>query len=147
MSQNRLQVHELHACADPGCLGKIHNLLASAWGSSPDVTETDRAMFETAVIEIAGNIVRHGSDEGRTVCNLILEVFPDRLDARFHDDGLIADVDIAAAAMPDTNAESGRGLALAKAAVDVLTYERHNGENFWSLSRTRAPDRPGDRSG
>lgn len=137
MSATRLQVHELHACADPECLGKVHNLLAEMWGTSPDVSELDRAMFETAVIEIAANIVRHGSDEGRTVCNLILELYPDRLDARFKDDGLIAHVNIDAAAMPDSFAESGRGLAMAKAAVDVLTYERHNGDNYWTLSRTR----------
>ncbi|WP_104175787.1 ATP-binding protein [Arthrobacter sp. Y81] len=139
MNQGRLQIHELHACADPECLDKVHDLLAEMWSTSPDVTETDRAMFEIAVIEIAANIVRHGSDEGRTLCNLILEVYPERLGARFKDDGLIAHVNIESAAMPDVFAESGRGLAIAKAAVDVLTYERHNGANFWSLSRTRTP--------
>lgn len=35
-----------------------------------------KAMFETAVIEIAANIVRHGSKEGRTLCNLVLGVYP-----------------------------------------------------------------------
>ena len=139
MNQGRLQIHELHACADPECLGKVHDLLAEMWSTSPDVTETDRAMFEIAVIEIAANIVRHGSDEGQTVCNLILEVYPERLCARFKDDGLVAHVNIDSAVMPDVFAESGRGLAIAKAAVDVLTYERHNGANFWSLSRTRTP--------
>lgn len=141
MIQNRLQVHELHACAAPECLGKVHDLLAEMWGSSPDVSLLDRAMFETAVIEIAANIVRHGSDEGRTVCNLTLEVYPDRLDAFFSDDGLIAHVNIDAAAMPDAYAESGRGLAIAKAAVDVLRYERHDGDNRWTLSRTRTADK------
>jgi hypothetical protein len=29
----------------------------------------------------------------------------------------------------DSFAESGRGLAMAKAAVDVLTCERHDGDN------------------
>ncbi|ALV42433.1 hypothetical protein AU252_15820 [Pseudarthrobacter sulfonivorans] len=137
MRDERLQVHELHACADPECLGKVHDLLAEMWGESPEVSELDRAMFETAVIEIAANIVRHGSDEGRTLCNLVLEVYPNRLDAHFRDDGRIAHVNIDAAAMPDSFAESGRGLAMAKAAVDVLTYERHNEANYWTLSRTR----------
>lgn len=137
MTAARLQIHELHACADPECLGKVHNLLAEMWDESPEVSELDREMFETAVIEIAANIVRHGSDEGRTLCNLILEVYPNRLDAHFRDDGLIADVNIDAAAMPDSFAESGRGLAMAKAAVDVLTYERRNEANYWTLSRTR----------
>lgn len=46
-------------------------------------------MFETAVIEITANIVGHGSDEGRTLCNLILEVYPNRLNAPFRDNGLV----------------------------------------------------------
>ncbi|MBT2513142.1 ATP-binding protein [Arthrobacter sp. ISL-30] len=137
MRHSRLQVHELHACADPECLGKVHDLLARMWETSPEVSELDRAMFETAVIEIAANIVEHGSQEGSILCNLILEVYPDRLDARFKDDGRIAQVDLDAAAMPDDFAESGRGLAMAKAAVDVLTYHRHNNDNYWTLSRTR----------
>lgn len=132
-----LQVHELHACTDPECLGKVHNLLTDMWATSKDVSELDRTMFETAVIEIAANIVQHGTAEGPVTCNLILEVYPDRLDAHFKDDGVTANVDIGAARMPDALAETGRGLAMAKAAVDVLTYERRNGDNFWTLSRTR----------
>jgi serine/threonine-protein kinase RsbW len=40
----------------------------------------------------------------------------------------------------DSFAESGRGLAMAKAAVDVLTCERHDGDNYWTLSRTRTAE-------
>ena len=133
----RLQVHELHACTDPECLGKVHNLLADMWAISTDVSELDQMMFETAVIEIAANIVQHGTEEGPVNCNLVLEVYPDRLDAHFKDDGVTAHVDIGAATLPDAFAESGRGLAMVKAAVDVLTYERRDGDNFWKLSRTR----------
>ena len=136
-TRGRLQVHELHACTDPECLGKVHELLAEMWATSTDVSEVDRILFETAVIEIAANIVQHGAEEGPVNCNLILEVYRERLDAHFKDDGVTALVDIGAARMPDAFAETGRGLAMAKAAVDVLTYERRNGENFWRLSRTR----------
>ncbi|WP_458114311.1 ATP-binding protein [Arthrobacter sp. R1-13] len=144
-ADGRLQVHELHACTDPECLGKVHNLLADMWATSTDVSEVDRMMFETAVIEIAANIVQHSTEEGLVNCNLILEVYPDRLDAHFKDDGVSANVDIGAVCMPDAFAETGRGLAMAKAAVDILTYERRNGDNFWKLSRTRTPtDKPED---
>lgn len=138
MTAEPLQIHELHACADPECLGKVHNLLAEMWDTSPDVSELDQAMFETAVIEIAANVIRHGNDEGSTLCNLTLEVYPDRLEAHLRDDGLIAHVNLDAATMPDSFAESGRGLALAKAAVDILTYERHHDNNIWTLRRTRS---------
>lgn len=134
-----LQVHVLHACADPDCLDKVHRLLEDLWAGSPDVSGTDRVMFEMAVIEIAGNIVKHGvgTGEGPVNCNLTLNVYLEKLEANFKDDGRSAAVDVDAAAMPDDLAVSGRGLALAKAAVDVLMYERHNGANHWTLRRTR----------
>ena len=140
MSKDKpLQVHELHACADPDCLAKVFQLLEDMWASSPDISETDRVMFETAVIEIAGNIVQHGigEDEGPVNCNLTLKVYPDSLEAHFKDDARTAPVDIDTVAMPDPLAESGRGLALAKAAADVLMYERHHGAKHWTLRRTR----------
>lgn len=140
-NDNPLQVHELHACADPECLAKVHSLLEDMWAGTPDVSGTDRVMFEMAVIEIAGNIVQHvvGEDEGPVNCNLTLKVHPNRLEAHFKDDGRSApvDIDIDAVSMPDPLAESGRGLALAKAAVDFLSYERHKGANHWTLRRTR----------
>lgn len=136
-TEGPLQLHELHACADPDCLGKVHCLLEDMWAGSPDVSEVDRAMFETAVIEIAANIVQHSTAEGPVNCNLTLEVYPERLDAHFRDDGLTAAVNLDTAAMPDALTESGRGLALAKAAVDTLSYERTNGTNHWTLRRSR----------
>ena len=133
----RIQMHELHVCVDPDCLRKVQSLLAAMWATSTDVSELDRMMFETAVMEIAANIVQHTPDKDPTKCNLILEVYPERLDALFTDDGRMVLVDVNAAEMPHALAESGRGLAIAKAAVDVLKYERHNGDNIWKLSRTR----------
>ncbi len=133
----RIQMHELHVCVDPDCLRKVHSLLAAMWATSTDVSELDRIMFETAVMEIAANIVQHAPDKDPTKCNLILEVYPERLDALFKDDGRMVLVNVNEAEMPHALAESGRGLAIAKAAVDVLKYERHNGDNIWKLSRTR----------
>lgn len=136
-SGDRMQMHELHVCVDPDCLRKVHSLLAAMWSTSTDISELDRMMFETAVMEIAANIVQHAPDKDPTKCNLILEVYPERLYAQFKDDGRMVVVNINAAEMPHALAESGRGLAIAKAAVDVLEYERHNGDNIWKLSRTR----------
>lgn len=136
-SGDRIQMHELHVCVDPDCLRKVHSLLAAMWSTSTDISELDRMMFETAVMEIAANIVQHAPDKDPTKCNLILEVYPERLYAQFKDDGRMVVVNINAAEMPHALAESGRGLAIAKAAVDVLEYERHNGDNIWKLSRTR----------
>ncbi len=134
-----LCVVELHACADPDCLGTIRGRVARLWADVGGVSAIDQMMFEMAVIDIASNIVRHGRPEstadGSMTCNLILEVYSDRLDARFRDDGRTAHVD--AAAMPGDLPENGTGLAMAKAAMDVLRYERCDDANYWTLSRTR----------
>lgn len=135
MSQGRLNVHELNGPVDPGCLEKVDLLLQQVWATSADVSGTDRTLFETAVIEIAANIIQHGAGEGSINYTLTIEVYPDRLDAHFRDDGIAAQVDIDALSMPDPLAESGRGLAIAKAALDVLAYERQNNNNNWTLSR------------
>lgn len=116
--------------------GKVDLLLQQVWATSADVSGTDRTLFETAVIEIAANIIQHGAAEASINYTLTIEVYPDRLDAHFRDDGIAAQVDIDAVSMPDPLAESGRGLAIAKAALDVLAYERHNNNNNnWTLSR------------
>ncbi len=82
MRARRCQVHELHACTDAECLRRVRELLIRMWETSPDVAEPDRTMFETAVLKIAAGIARHGA-EGDRPCNLVLEVYPHRLDARF----------------------------------------------------------------
>ena len=46
-------------------------------------------------------------------------------------------IDLSSVAMPDELAESGRGLALAMAAVDDLSYEREGGRNLWRLTCIR----------
>ena len=137
MSQGLERLYELHACAGPDFLEEVHCFLERVWATSPDVSGIDRMMFETAVIEIAANIIEHGSPGAGPQCELTIEVYPDRLDAHFSDDGIIALVNVDTAAMPDALAEGGRGLAIAKAALDGLTYERRNNTNFWTLNRVR----------
>ena len=131
------QVHRLQVWADRGFLEEVHSLLEGVWAESADVSETDQMMFSTAVIEVAANIIEHGSHEATVRCDLTIEVYADHLEARFRDDGTKAMVDLDTAAMPNPLAEAGRGLAMAKAALDVLSYERRNNANVWILSRTR----------
>ena len=39
--------------------------------------------------------------------------------------------------MPDTGSEAGRGLALARIALDDLSYERVGAHNEWTMIRRR----------
>ena len=53
------QQRVLDGCVQPECLDRIRDLLAELWLTDGAIAEVDRNLFETAVIEVAGNIVRH----------------------------------------------------------------------------------------
>lgn len=127
----------LHACVDPTCLDKVHELLAELWTEAADVADVDRTLFELAVMEVAGNIVQHSVSDDVILCNLHVQVFDTRLDALFLDTAQEVIVNLTAAHLPDDMAESGRGLAMTIGAVDQLSYQREGALNCWRLSRTR----------
>lgn len=138
---------ELGAPANPAMLDLAHALIEQLWATHPDVAERDRARFETAVIEILGNIVEHAFAADSTAetgdparrFDIVLGATDEELLASFCDNGLPIELDLSDLAMPDELAESGRGLALAAAALDDLAYERVDGRNLWRLLCVRQP--------
>ena len=131
------QDHVLRSVAEPACLERVHGLLEAVWVSHPDVGDDDRMRFELAVTEIAGNIVEHVGQPGPLEFQLGVHVHPDRLEARFRDPGRRMEVDFSSVAMPGELAESGRGLALALAVSDELTYRNDGADNHWLVVRRR----------
>ena len=120
---------------EPACLDRTHDLLAQLWQEQPDVAEMDQIMFSTAVLEVANNIVSHG---GAGTISLVLNGDAQQLEARFCDDGAAVEVDLDTAVMPDDLAESGRGLALVRMAVDEFSYHHSDGFSRWHLVRRRS---------
>jgi len=121
----------------------VHDLAERLWQAEPDVDLTDRIRIETAVAEVIGNIVRHtrrldapGSDTRRVQVTMWCDA--EEVGAEFVDNGLPAAIDLSQVTLPDDDAESGRGLALALAAVDELDYERRSGRNHWRLRCRRS---------
>ena len=134
----------LMARADPEVLEVVHALLGQLWHAHPDISDTDRMLFETAVVEVLGNIIEHAyqldsatPSAGARRFQLVMGVTPGKVIAAFGDNGEPAELDLSGAAMPGELAESGRGLPLAKAALDELTYDRVEGRNLWTLVRLR----------
>lgn len=62
----------------------------------------------------------------------------DRLEACLRDSGEEYDGDLSAV-MPGELAESGRGFALAEAALDELRYHREDSCNVWTMVRLLSP--------
>ena len=56
--------YRVDTLAVPETLNLLHDLLDRVRDENPDVEATDLMLFETAVIEIANNVVEHGRPPG-----------------------------------------------------------------------------------
>jgi serine/threonine-protein kinase RsbW len=137
MSARARQTCRITVPARPDSLDEIHDLVESLWTGQEGFPQADRLRFETAVIEVAGNIVTHAVTRPEMTVELTLTATPEAATTRFRDDGGAARLDLAAARMPDTMAESGRGLALTRALADDVTYERVGSATVWTLTCLR----------
>jgi serine/threonine-protein kinase RsbW len=121
--------------APPRDLAAVHELLQAFWTDLPELEPLDRLAFETALIELAGNVVEHADDGHGVTCTIRLTAEGHSLAAQLQDTGRAADVELAERGMPDPLAERGRGLALVQRLVDDLAYERVGAVNRWHIAR------------
>lgn len=129
----------LEGLAVPESLNLLHDLLERVGDEHPDLSGGDLMLFETAVIEVAGNVVEHGQPQGRVAWTFRLAVRPDRLEATLSDSGEEYPGGTWGTTMPeDLMEENGRGLALATAVLDDLSYQRIEGVNHWTMLRRRS---------
>ncbi|AEF40884.1 ATP-binding protein [Hoyosella subflava] len=124
----------LTATAHPEAIDAVHELLAQLWEGTLSADDIHRMRFETAVAEVAGNIVTHGRESGTRTFTLTVGITDGLLEARFKDDGTPQHLDLTSVSLPEDLAESGRGLAIASALLDELHYRRAPGENTWYLA-------------
>lgn len=128
MSQPRI----LTTSAGPDALQEIEAALEQAWSDNAQVPFPIRLQMGIAVGEIAANIVRYAAAGLQVLIRMEVAVLPGQVRVEFVDNGHPADIDLSAVQMPDDLAESGRGLPLALAALETLTYRRTS-ENHWTL--------------
>ena len=132
--------HTLRMSSPPDDVDAVHDLLAVVWTAVPAIGMEDRFSFETALIELASNVMRHADPGSGVSCTLLIETFPDRIEATLSDSGEPGDVQLADRDMPDVLAESGRGIPLIQALVDELRYDRTDGINRWHITRQLKSD-------
>ncbi|WP_420366535.1 ATP-binding protein [Curtobacterium sp. L3-7] len=117
-------------------LDTVQDRFASWWDDLGIDDVRLRFALETAVAEIAANIVEHtrrtDQEAGRRY-SVELDATEHAVTAVLRDNGRPADVDLSAVTMADVDAESGRGLALAIAALDRLEHRHEDGHNVWTL--------------
>ena len=130
--------YALRGLAVPESLDRLHELFERVRTDWPDIDEVDLSMFETAIVEIHGNVVEHGHPPGQVIYAFELEVHPDRIVGVLADTGsAVPDLSSIDEGLPDDLTENGRGLWLAKATLDELDYVRVGDRNTWRLVRNR----------
>lgn len=122
----------------PDGVDLVHAALTSLWAERGDVDEMDRIMFETALIELASNIIQHSTSSTAIVCRLDLVADDDVLRAVLTDSADPPDIEEGPRQMPDEFAESGRGLAFIQALVDEFEHRRAEGCNVWTITKRRS---------
>jgi anti-sigma regulatory factor (Ser/Thr protein kinase) len=106
--------------------------------------------FLTAVSEIGANVLTYAYEDGEPGdVDLKLLLFPDCVEAHFHDWGapFVEEPAVSQAGSDDlldpiaALLEGGRGLAIARLALDSVRYERHaDRTNSWELVKTLLPN-------
>jgi serine/threonine-protein kinase RsbW len=81
-------------------------------------------------------VIRHADGGSGVSCRLAVSVRGDALEATLMDTGEPGDIQLADAGLPDDMSESGRGIPLIKALVDVVEYGREADANRWYISRS-----------
>ena len=123
----------LHATSGPEFPTRIQQTLENAWADHSEIPALIRMGMSTAAAEVGNNILEHAGHGRDLRVRMELRVLGDQVRLEFTDDGHPAEIDLAKVRMPDPMAESGRGLALARAFCSALSYRRDDDGNHWTL--------------
>jgi serine/threonine-protein kinase RsbW len=124
----------------PNDVDEVHESVDDLWQHNPDLGDAERMRFETALVELAGNVIEHADGGEQLLCSLTLTRTATTLEAILGDTGTELRVPFRTT-MPDPDelAESGRGIALIELLMDDFLYERDPTGNRWHLTM-RLPD-------
>jgi len=128
-------VYEVQLVCPPDNIRRLHDLLESIYAKTPSVTVEDRTAFETALVELASNVIVHGGKDSVVHCSIRIESFPDRIEATLTDTGTLVDLDLDGYSMPSPLAESGRGIPLIRTLVNEFTHGVAENLNYWHIVR------------
>jgi len=116
-------------------IDSVHDALAELWRRHPGVGSFDRMALETALIELATNVIRYALRDGGTGAELHIAADGTELWAQIIDHGHEFPGNLTQLSMPGPDAESGRGLAVIASLMDVFEYRRRSPQNRWTISR------------
>lgn len=116
-------------------LERVQTSLERIWRNHPWIGSADRMAVETALVELASNVIRYALYDEGSEAQLGLTVEEMQLVAQLVDHGREFHGDLENVTMPGLDAESGRGLAVIDMLMDVFEYRRLSTQNRWTLVR------------
>lgn len=128
--------YRLTGTAELASFEAVHELFA---GITEPVESLDLMLFETAVVEVIGNLVQHGRPPGEVRFDLVVHVTDESLLGTVTESGETVPPELSDA-MPEPSVESGRGLPLIRAVLDEFKFERVDDRNYWRLRRSLLAD-------
>ncbi len=137
MSSAEARLWALDTHTGPDALSEIRQTLAGIWRAHPEVPESVRTEIAIATGEIAANIIEHAAHDRSVRIRMEVVVLADEVQVRFIDDGLELGLDLDTVCLPEATAERGRGLAVARAVLRQLSYQRGPDGNRWTLLSER----------
>ena len=134
MTPEPFEFHATLSRLDDG-LDTLHHsveLLRERTGRTPD--DRNLILFETALAEIGSNVLIYTGKHGTTGPPVEYDLRFDAgvATASFTDKGPPIHNQLTRA-MPAPTSEAGRGIAIARKALDELGYKREGEVNFWRL--------------
>lgn len=133
------EVARLTLAGSDSAIGEVQAELAHVWSAHPEIDLVHRMAAETALVELVANVVRYALRGDGAVAELRVTLSSDELRADISDPGPEFTGDLHHVTMPEPTAESGRGLSVIIALVDVFSYSRLSGTNHWSIVRRLTP--------
>lgn len=136
MSEPRLWIVEAPHSLD--ALQRFRESLSAVWLEHPEIPTSIQIEISIASAEIAANIVEHSGMTCSGKIRMEVAIYSEEVRVRFFDNGRELDIDLDSVRLPHELAERGRGLALARAVLSQLYYERcAQRYNCWTLISER----------
>ena len=130
-----MTVYKRHLSVPPDDVDEVHEFLQGIWDENPHIPLRDRFSFETALVELASNIILYSVVTSSVTCDIVIETSTDQINATISDNGDLVDLALDEHIMPDEFSESGRGIPLIKALVDNFEYGNSENKNTWRMSK------------
>lgn len=138
---NEITKYRKHLIVPPDDINAVHEFMDAIWVANAHIPQRERIYFETALIELVGNIISYSVAKSDVMCEVVIETSENRIDATISDNGEMAEVELEGHEMPGEFEETGRGIALIKILVDEFSLDTSKKLNTWRLSKRFASKR------